>query len=321
MRLAAAALAALAACSSGGDAPGKRRGLAPDEAAPAAALDPARPDGSLAMTADEAARRIGSFEWTAAVDWTATRGGDRPSRLHAAERHRLRQAATGEFALEDEIDPGDGPGSESGREIVWAGGTTYARSRYAPFGAFRERPTDRGRDAHRFRDESFGVVADLARLCGRLVLEPAGDAQQLGRAARRYRISLAKDEAAQEPPAGRVFGAGGPDDDTRRHLAFLDGRVPLEASGELLVDAATGVALRAHLRGALGVKDDPGARTRFEVVAQVKALGPAVAAVSAPRKALPDTRKPHGVEEALQAAGLKKKAEEKGAGEEPDEAE
>ncbi len=314
--LALAAALALA-CSRGGDEQARRRLFSHEEAAAGAAapFDPARPESALALSADEAARRLGSFEWTAAVDWSVARdGGDDAARLHATERHRLRQSASGEFDVDAEVDPGLGPGSEAGRQVIWAGGMTYARSRYAPFGAFRERPTDRGRDARRFRDESFNLLGDLAGLYGAtLALEPAGDATALGRPAKRYRFALAGGDPPA-PPAGRTFATNGPDEDTRRHLAFLEGRVPVEASGELLADAATGVPLRAHLKGAFGVKEDPKARARFELFAEVKSIGSAVAAVAAPRS-LPDARKPNGVEDALQAAGLKKKAE--APGEEP----
>ncbi len=318
----AAALFGAAACSRRGDAQEKRRVLSQETAqAAAATFDPGHPEASLAMRADEAARRIGSFDWTAAADWTVAREGDDAAPIHVTERHRIRQSVNGEFDLESEVDPGLGRGSDTGRAIVFAGGMTYAKSTYAPFGGFRERPTDHGRDARRFRDETFGVVADLAALYGRtLAVEPAGDAEILGRPAKRYRFSLAQGQAPPEPPAGRTFASGGPDEDTKRHLAFLEGRVPVEASGELLADAATGVPLSARLKGAFVLKSDAKARTQVEVLAQVKAIGAGVAAVAAPRSVLPDARKPLGVEDALEAAGLKKKkTEEKGAREEPGE--
>jgi hypothetical protein len=64
------------------------------------------------------------------------------------------------------------------------------------------------------------------------------------------------------------------------------------------------------LTATFSVEGDPAARASVEVVAQVKALGGAVAAVAAP-KALPDERKPAGVTNALEAAGLKKRGEDK----------
>jgi hypothetical protein len=322
--LAALSLAALAACAGGKDEQEARGRVFAPEAVPAAGppaagaeapWDPARPEASLALDPDEVARRIGSFEWTAAVEWSFSRAGDPPARVHALERHRVRQSATGEFEVESEIDPGLGEGSLSGRTVVFAGGTTYARPRYAPFGQFRERPSDRGRDARRTRDESFRIPGDVARLyAAALALEPAGEAKVLDRFGRKYRLALRREAGGEAGPSsrpadGRVFPGGEPDPDTRRRLAFLDGPVPLAADGELVLDAETGVPLRVRLRGAFGVEGEKGARAQVEVAAQIRALGAAVGAVAAPKGALPDERKPSGVSEALEAAGLKERRE------------
>ncbi len=312
-----AVFAALAAaCSRGGDAEGKRRLFSREDGRPAAggAFDFAHPGAALEMTADDATRRLGSFEWGAAVEWTVARQGDDAQRVRAVERHRVREAPTGEFEASADIDPGLGAGSESGKEVVFAGGMTYARARYA---AWRERPTDHGRDARRFRDESFLVPRSIARLYGdALAVAPAGDATVLGRPAKRFRLSLAKD-AALSPPTPRPAGAPEPDDDTRRRLGFLEGRVPVAADGELVLDAATGVPLRVRMAGAFGVKTDPAVRATVELLAQVKALGGEVAAIAAPKDARADERKAAGVASALDAAGLRKRGEEKPAREEP----
>ncbi|MBL0275407.1 MAG: hypothetical protein IPQ24_04765 [Anaeromyxobacter sp.] len=314
--LAALAGAAGAGCARGPDAEAKARVLAPEAppAPPPRPPDLEAPRPLLDLDAGEAATRLGSFDWRGAVRFTATRQGDTAARVQVAERHHVRQLATGEFEVESEVDAGGGPGALAGKQVVWAGGMTYARTLHAPF---RERPTDRGRDARRFRDESFGLLADLARLYGpALLLDPDGAGEVLGRPARRYRLSLATDGAAAPGgPEARVFGSGGPDADTRRHLAFLDGRVPLAASGEVLVDEATGVPLRAAVRGAFGVKEDARVRVQVELSIEVKALGGRVGAVIPPPKALPDARKPAGVAAALEAAGLKVK--EKPAAAEP----
>jgi len=314
VRLAAAlALAALLACTRERDEEGRRRVFSAQEsgAGAEAPFDWDRPEASLAFDADAVARRIGSFEWTAAVEWSFSRPGDPPARVHALERHRVRQSATGEFEVATEIDPGQGEGSLSGRTVVFVGGTTFARSRYAPFGRFRERPSDRGRDGRATRDESFRIPADLARLYGpALALAPAGEATVLGRSGRTFRLALAAGAAPSAPVAdGRVLPANDPDPDTRRRLAFLEGPLPLAADGELVLDAETGVPLRVRLRGAFGVAGDKTARAQFEVVAQVRALGAAVGAVVAPKDALPDARKPPGVSGALEAAGLKERGD------------
>jgi hypothetical protein len=310
-RLALVVVSLVAACSGGSDEEGKRRLFsreqrAPTAEAPGPSVDPARPHDALLLSAGEVARRIGSFEWTGAVDWTIAREGDDAVRVHAAERHRLRQSANGEFQLDADVDPGQGPGSVTGKHVVYAGGATFARAEFAPF---RARPTDLGHDARRFRDESFQLARAVIDLYGpSLELVPEGDVTVLGRAARRYRVALAKAPA----PAAAAARAPEPDADSGRRFAFLDGKVPTGADGELDVDARTGAPLRVRIAGAFTVKDSPGVRANVELVAQMKAIGDHVAAIAAPAGALPDVRKPPGVAGALEAAGLKKKAEAEG---------
>jgi hypothetical protein len=322
------AAAAGPACSRGADAEARRRVLSPEGEAPAAPAawprpdlaDPAAVRSLLALDAGEAARRLGSFDWSGTAAFTVTRQGDSSARVHVEERHQVRQLAGGDFEVESEIDAGQGPGAVQGKRVVFAGGMTYAAARFAPF---RERPTDRGRDARRFRDESFNLLADLARLYGpALALTPTGDVTLLGRAAKKYVVSLAPAAPASTAVVeARVFPANGPDADSRRHLAFLDGRVPVAAAGEVLLDVETGVPLRARLTGAFSVRDDARVRVQVEAAGQVKALGGKVGAVAAPKGALPDSRRPPGVAAALEAAGLKaheKKGEKAEPADEPE---
>ncbi len=316
-RSAALAASLLLACSRGGDEAGRQRVFSPDEKGPAgapAAFDWSRPLSALELGADDVAARIGSFEWTAGVEWSVSREGEDAQLLHVVERHRIRQSSTGEIAVESEIDPGLGAGSASGKDMVYAGGMTYGRSRPAPF---RERPTDRGRDARRYRDETFRVARSVALLCGgALVATDSGGASVLGRPARRYRLALVRDEPAR-PAAARPAGAPEPDPDTKRRLAFLGGRIPVSLDGELVLDESSGAPLRARMTAAFAVKDQPAVRATVELLAQVKATGGNVPAVVPPKGALPDARKPAGVAAALEAAGLKKAGEEKPGREEP----
>lgn len=316
--LVAAALLA-AACARAPDDGGKTRLLAPAARATAqGGLDPSRPGDALALDADEVARRLGTFEWVAAVEWSVALSGDEAARVRAVERHRVRQSTTGDFDVVADVDPGLGPGSETGREVIWAGGMTYGRARGAPW---RARPTDRGRDARRYRDESFAVPLAAARLFGDgLSVAPAGDATVLGRPAKRFVLSLAPDAP---PPAAapRPAGAPEPDEDTRRRLGFLQGRVPTSATGELVLDAATGVPLRVRLSGALAARDEPRARATIELLAQMRGLGGEVPTIAAPRGALPDERKAAGVAGALDAAGLRKREEQPARAEPADEPE
>jgi hypothetical protein len=310
-------LAALAACSrsappSPSTVPAALAG-APAGGAPAAP-DWEHPVALLGMDAGEAARRLGSFEWAGTASFTVTTQADSANRVQVAERHRVRQAANGEFEADAEIDEGRGPGGEAGKHVVFSGGLTYGRAQFAPW---RERPTDHGRDARRFRDESFTMAGDLARLHGpALMLTPAGETQVLGRTVRRFTVTLAREAPASTTATdSREFAAGGADEETRRHLAFLDGRVPVAASGEVLFDDRTGVPLVARISSAFSVKDDPRLRVQVEVAGEVKGLGPKVAAVVAPRNALKDSRKPPGVALALERAGFKSR--EKAAAAEP----
>jgi hypothetical protein len=281
--------------------------------ASAAPFDWKKPRSALDLDAGEAARRIGSFEWTADVTWRVHRGeGTRSS--SATERHRLVQTADGPFEVESSIDDGRGAGSETGRHVVYVNGTTYAKGRWAPF---RERPTDRGRDAQRFRDESFRLAADVAALCGPgLTLVDRGIVTLAGRQARRYALTLDRDarEDVVRPatPNGRST-----DRDTSLRVELLEGAVAHSVEGELVADAATGVPLRVQVHATLGVPSDAALRAEVTVDARVTSLGARVPAVRAPERSLPDERKPRGVAQALEAAGLKqaRKAEPPGTGE------
>jgi hypothetical protein len=285
---------------------------APERHAAPAAFDWEHPASALDATPDEVAARLGPFEWFATVEWTVERSGEEARRVHVVEHHRVRQTATGEFEVHADMDPGLGPGTDTGKDVAWTGGMTYARARYAPW---RERPTDRGRDARRYRDESFLAPRAVARLLGPgLELRAAGGADALRRAAKRFTFSLSKGAAAAPAPA-RPADPAPPDEDTKRRRAFLDGLRPQTATGDLVLDSATGMPLRLRLAATFSVQGDPAARATVEVVAQMRAVGAEVAAVGAPKNALPDVRKPSGVTNALEAAGLKKRGEEKGKGE------
>ena len=309
--LLAAALAVVAAACSRGQGADRAAGSAASTPRAAAGFDWEHPATALDLGAEDVAARLGSFDWSAAIEWTVSREGDEARRVRAVEHHRVKQSATGEFEVKAEIDPGLGAGSETGKELVYAGGMTYARARYAPF---RERPTDHGRDARRYRDESFLSARALARLLGpALELRPAGDAEVLRRPAKKLAIVLAKGAAPASPVTRPADPA--PDEDTKRRRAFVDGLRPQAATGEVVLDAATGAPLRFRLTATFGVDGDPTVHATVELLAQVKALGAEVAAV-APPKALPDERKAAGVANALEAAGLKKHGEEKG-GREP----
>jgi len=306
LALLAASLGIVSACSSRRDeqareqdVPGRGDGSGTGQRS--AANDLGRPLDALRVSADEAAARAGSFDWEARVTWSVAKPGLAPA--HTTERHEVRQLAAGDFEVTMDLDPGSGPGSETGKQIIFSRGVTYARGRWAPF---RERPTDRGEGARRHRDESFRLAADLAHLYGpALSAQAAGEATFLGRRARRFLLSLSG-ALPREAPLPSGLPDGGYDADTRRRVDFLEGRVPVALEGELLLDAETALPLYVAMKGAFSEKADPQLRADVELAAQVKALGAAVAPVTAPSAALPDERKPKGVARALEAAGLRK---------------
>ena len=310
--LLAAVLVAAAGCSRGGEDEAARRQIfTPGEpVAPAPPFDPARPLDALRLDAGTAAMRAGAFAWEARITWSAVAAGAAP--LRTVESHRLVQLASGDFEVLSEIDPGGGPGSVEGRQVTFVGGRTWARGRWAPA---RARDSDRGEEARRHREQSYGAAADLLLLFQpALRLDAAGTGEAAGRRALRYRVGLSQAGAAapapSAPPAVTAAAEGkappAPDGDTLRRLGFLAGRAPLALEGEVLLDAASGLPLSVNVRGALGGPGDPAVRVDVELSARVTATGSAVRAVQPPAGALPDERRPRGVARALEAAGLRK---------------
>ncbi len=301
-----ATLALLAGCSRG-DPEARSRLFAREEGRGAArAFDPSHPETALAATADEVASRLGSFEWAGAVEWSVAGASGTP--LHVTEKHHLLQSSTGEFEVRADVDPGLGHPAVQGKEVRYVNGMTYARALPAPF---RQRPTDRGQDARRFREDSFGLLRSVAGMIGpALRLEPEGGEVVMGRQALRFRFSLGEAAPRKVEPAPAGFQAG--DADTAARQGFLRGSTPRRVEGELAVDAQTGAPLRGRLSATFEAPPGqaPGPQATVVVSAQMQAFGGEVKAIAVPSGALPDEGKPAGPSTALEAAGLKKRGEE-----------
>ncbi len=224
------------------------------------------------------------------------------------EQHRVRQAATGEFEVRADVDPGLGPQAVQGKQVIYVNGMTYARAQPAPF---RQRPTDRGRDARRFREDSFGLARSVAGLLGpALRLTPERRRRGAGAAGPPLQGPPGRHRPGSPgPPAARLPGARIP---TPRHArASSRGAVPSAADGELAIDAQTGAPLSVRLQATFSAPagQEAGPPVSVVVSAQVKALGGEVKAVGPPRPGSPTSGSPPAPATALEAAGLKTKEE------------
>ena len=143
---------------------------------------------------------------------------------------------------------------------------------------------------------------------GRFKLLPQGTVNYEGRPALRYEVALGasapKAAAAALPPPGSP--RGGVDETTRRRLAFLADKQPRSLKGEVLVDQATGVVLRASLQGRLEVAAQGAAKPaalRVTLEQRISRIGQ-VPPLQAPAGALPDVDKPPGIADALDRFGI-----------------
>ena len=316
-RLLTAGLALLAACSNPVDRAAKERIFSP-EAPPAVvasakeSLDPQKlaSDSKLAhrvvdMGSAEVTERIGPHRFSAEVAFTWTAGKDT---VKLTETRLLESAAggvSGDFHARIENS------RDQGLEVVRARGQVFARSK---FGKYRLRLRDRGM-AERTRDETAGPLRELDGLFqGRMALALEGPTSVEGRSAFRYTIRLA-DAAGDKPARGETppaagYARAGLDEDSARRQRFIDQRQPKKLSGEVVVDAATAVVLRAHLDGLVAVPGDKSvAPAQLHVVLdqRLKDVGKAIA-IQVPEGHLPDADKPEGIADALDRFGIQRKA-------------
>lgn len=317
-RLLAAGLVLLAACSNPVDRAAKERIFSPEDPPPVVAsakesLDPQKlaSDTKLAhrvmdMGPAEVTERLGPHRFSAEVSFTWTAGKDSAKLTET----RLLESAAGGVAgdFHARLDNS----RDQGLEVVRSRGQVFARSKY---GKYRLRLRDRGM-AERTRDETAGALRELDGLFqGRLELALEGPTSVEGRPAVRYTVRLADAPAAAKPTRGETppavaYARGGLDEDTARRQRFIDHREPKKLSGELVVDSATAVVVRAHLDGTLAVPGDKGiAPAQLHVVLdeRIKDVGKA-SDIKPPEGHLPDADKPEGIADALDRFGIQRKA-------------
>jgi len=201
-------------------------------------------------------------------------------------------------------------GPAEGLEVVRARGQVFARSKY---GKYRLRLRDRGM-AERTRDETAGALREMDGLFqGRLDLALDGPTSVEGRPAIRYTVKLV-DAAPQvkgariETPPAAAYARGGLDEDSARRQRFIDQRQPKKLGGEVLVDSATGVVLRAHLDGTLAVASGPGtgpAQLHVLLDQRIRDVGKPIS-IQVPEGHLPDADKPEGIADALDRFGIQR---------------
>jgi len=269
------------------------------------ASDPKLAHRVMDMGPAEATERLGPHRHTAEVSFTWTAGKDT---VKLTETRLLESAAGGVAGdFHARIDNS----RDQGLEVVRAKGQVFARSKY---GKYRLRLRDRGM-AERTRDETAGALREMDGLFqGRLELALEGPTSIDGRPAVRYTVRLADAPAAakaakSETPPPAVYARAGLDEDSARRQRFMDRREARKLTGEVVVDSATAVVLRAHVDGTLAVPGDKAvAPAQLHVVLdeRIKDLGKDIA-IKVPEGHLPDADKPEGIADALDRFGIQRK--------------
>jgi len=254
----------------------------------------------LTMGAAEMAERLGAHRFSAQVSFDWSTPSATPLKLSES---RLLEAdargVNGDFHAKVDNN------QDLGLEVIRVAGEVYARNR---FGKYRLRRRDRGM-AERTREDVVAPLGELDALFERRIkLLPLGVVTYEGRSALRYEVSLAaaapKGPVASLPPL--LQPKGGVDETTRRRLAFLATKAPRSLKGEVLVDTATSVVVRASLDGNLEVPGQGGARPaalRVMLEQKVTRIGQPLE-LKPPPGALPDVDKPLGIADALDRFGI-----------------
>ncbi|WP_342379226.1 hypothetical protein NVS55_07300 [Myxococcus stipitatus] len=270
----------------------------------------------LGMDAAEVTERLGPHRYQATLGYEWSASDANPVKLTETRTFRAGAGGvSGDFhgVLENSRD--------QGLEVMRVGGQVFARNRYGPF---RQRLRDRGM-AERTRTELTGAIRDFDSLFqGRLKLSPQGTVTYEGRTAWRYAVTLAPAAAGDtsRPLPALLQPKNGADETTKRRAGFFAHRLPRSLDGEVLVDAATSVVLKARLDGRIGVPADKtpeAAELRMTLEASLSELGKDQK-LAPPEQFLPDADKPQGIADALDRFGIERAKPEGAKGSSPSEA-
>jgi hypothetical protein len=308
VRLAIAALLALAACADPADRAAKTRVFSPEEPDPALLrakepIDVTKADTSAAvlsrvLTMDrlEAARRLGAHRALTTIRFNLRRG-DRTVSL--SEKHELWIDADGQYRAVTTND------QDAGLEVIYAGGQAFVKNRYGPF---RLRRMDRAQqDA--WRDRATPALATLASFVGDRLRLAAGPTVEEGRPRHRYTWALGDAAAAPAPSVAVAPAFGtyrlpgdetvhpGPDPDTARRLDFAARKEIRALTGTLDLDDAAGVAVASQARLRAEVAGEGGPATLELEFAYEAILDPAVK-ITPPTEVAP-ARIAHAINEPL----------------------
>ena len=221
--------------------------------------DPAELGRALMLPQHVIAQALGPVAMSVATETSVDEAGKQVSELNDRATVEMGDGAAYHAVYDNSAD--------YGREVIFTGGTLYLRPRYQRWHA---RAPETAGEPQALRDSftsAIGATWDL--LAPGAELTDGGQAEVAGRPGRRIVVSLAK--LPKKPPA-----------ETLSQRAWRQTRTVDALSGEVVLDAHSGVPLRVKLAGAIGyARDGQHFEMKLSVGGEVTSIGKA-AAIAAP---------------------------------------
>jgi hypothetical protein len=225
---------------------------------------------AVSMEGQEIAARLGSFSFTGDSELSFTRG---ESVVRASEKSKVLQASNGDFAVETTT--GDG----SLLRLAYVNEIFFLKNNNGQWRMSRDPQGDR----NTYRSDAVQVWKAFYELVSHvLVVDKIGSGRHEGRDVVKYRLTIPDQSAAAategasvpQPPQPQLNDAGVLEDveppaDKKKRIHDRLGKwreraKPAGGSGELWVDASSGVPLVVKFVGNLAVGDGP-ATTKLHV--------------------------------------------------------